>query len=331
MEKGDKKKLTIEGIVSSLQDNPVNNNDVLKRIHRSKKPKQSKGSPLKPEQSKKKAQKVQKVKPEQSKGSNNVIINIGSQMVQPENSKPIRKEISKQTTYLTLDRPYQLTEEEEDSLTITKHIPFIPILPKKIKAKTTIIEPSMDDASIKQSDMGEKINIQNEPVVVPPNKDFFYFYNVEDEEPDLIFNVSELSDYDLKPKKQEGMDEEIIIKEVKNKGGRPRKYETEEEAKIAKNIQTVESNKRRKNEKKWGRLTQDYLELKELDLISPNNLDIEFENFVNESSGSPYGVKESSNVFPNIPASNEPYDPLMMKYLQQDPTMILQQDPNLFL
>jgi len=37
-------------------------------------------------------------------------------------AEPRRKEISKQTTYITLDRPYQLSQEDEDKLSITKFI-----------------------------------------------------------------------------------------------------------------------------------------------------------------------------------------------------------------
>jgi hypothetical protein len=45
-----------------------------------------------------------------------VIVGSGS------GAEPKRKEISKQTTYITLDRPYQLSQEDEDKLSITKFI-----------------------------------------------------------------------------------------------------------------------------------------------------------------------------------------------------------------
>jgi len=48
-----------------------------------------------------------------------VIVGSGS------GAEPKRKEISKQTTYITLDRPYQLSQEDEDKLSITKFIPSV--------------------------------------------------------------------------------------------------------------------------------------------------------------------------------------------------------------
>jgi hypothetical protein len=53
------------------------------------------------------------------KQSVKVIVGSGS------GAEPKRKEISKQTTYITLDRPYQLSQEDEDKLSITKFIPSV--------------------------------------------------------------------------------------------------------------------------------------------------------------------------------------------------------------
>ncbi len=93
--------------------------------------------------------------------------------------KPIRKEITKQTTYITLDKPYALTEEEEDKLTITKFLRIPSSIPTtvdlrkaKAQAKISVINQpadiidyivNTDTAKISNPNTGEIINIENEP------------------------------------------------------------------------------------------------------------------------------------------------------------------------
>jgi hypothetical protein len=58
-----------------------------------------------------------------------------------EAKKPIRKDITKQTTYLTLERPYALPVEEEEKLTITKFIPTPPRDKSSVKVSTVVSNP----------------------------------------------------------------------------------------------------------------------------------------------------------------------------------------------
>ena len=126
MEKGDKIKkiskvkptfLTIEGKVSSLQDSKTDDlEEIVLKVKKAKTPKAPKKEKApKAEKAPKKPKALKKI---DSSIKQSVKVIVGSN----ESSKPIRKEISKQTTYITLDRPYQLTEEEEDKLSITKFI-----------------------------------------------------------------------------------------------------------------------------------------------------------------------------------------------------------------
>jgi len=423
MEKGDKRKnfLTIDANVSSLQDSPLKE----KKMKKAKKAPKAKKAMPEP-----KTEKAKKAKSEPKKEkvtpfiSQNVNVIVGSN----EKSKPIRKEISKQTTYLTLERPYQLTEEEEDKLSITK---FLPIPPKDRKKKESIpvqeltpssatlipvvdnpvneilkpnvqevipnvqevivtkpvkkakkpveifvnkkepkptskgrvqeepkptpkgrvqeepkptpkgrvqeeplvpfkegvqeeplvpfplskeetksaltriiVDDILDDAITyiettdrKQSDMGEIINIQNEP----------------DLEEDFGLSSNEVLAYqeELSPRIQE----ENLIKR--------RKYLSDEEAKRAKNQQTIESNKRRKEEKiiekKFENLTEKLL-AREREKTQ-NKLDINFEEFVKS---------QPKDTFPSIEMSSEAYNPLTLQYIQADPTTFLTGDPDKF-
>ena len=87
------------------------------------KPKKSKAPKAKPKKEPKvspkdkpKKQKKQRKIDSSIKQTVKVIVGSGS------GAEPKRKEISKQTTYITLDRPYQLSQEDEDKLSITKFI-----------------------------------------------------------------------------------------------------------------------------------------------------------------------------------------------------------------
>lgn len=155
-----------------------------------------------------------------------VNINIGKD---GKDGKPIRKEISKQTTYLTLEKPYALTEEEEDKLTITKFIPIPPKPKSSVKVSNMIRESiqqpainlidyiaNTDDAKISNPNTGEIINIENEP-------------ELEDE---FGLSSSQVLGYtendEIKPI---GTTIGMIESLEKRRVGRPSKYGSEEERK----------------------------------------------------------------------------------------------------
>lgn len=99
-----------------------------------------------------------------AKASQIVKVNVTVGKDSSEAKKPIRKDISKQTTYVTLETPYALPVEEEEKLSITK---FTPIPPRaKAKAKLSPLTDyiiNTDDAKISNPNTGEIINIENEP------------------------------------------------------------------------------------------------------------------------------------------------------------------------
>ena len=72
--------------------------------------------------------------------------------------KPVRKEITRQTTYVTLDKPYALQPEEEELLTITKHVPNPPRDKSSVKVTTLVSNPKNE---IPQA------NIQEQPLQIP--------------------------------------------------------------------------------------------------------------------------------------------------------------------
>ena len=86
-----------------------------------------------------------------------VNVNTGKEE-KPALMKPIRKEITKQTTYVTLDKPYALQPEEEELLTITKHIPNPPRDKSRAKVTTLVSDPKNE---IPQP------NIQDQPISIP--------------------------------------------------------------------------------------------------------------------------------------------------------------------
>ena len=85
-----------------------------------------------------------------------VKVNVNtSKEEKPPLMKPVRKEITKQTTYVTLDKPYALQPEEEELLTITKFIPNPPRDKSSAKVTTLVSNPKNE---IPQA------NIQQEPL-----------------------------------------------------------------------------------------------------------------------------------------------------------------------
>ena len=109
------------------------------------KPKKSKAPKAKPKKEPKvspkdkpKKQKKQRKIDSSIKQTVKVIVGSGS------GAEPKRKEISKQTTYITLDRPYQLSQEDEDKLSITKFIkkePTATLSKAEPSVKTVVSNP----------------------------------------------------------------------------------------------------------------------------------------------------------------------------------------------
>jgi hypothetical protein len=69
------------------------------------------------------------------------IVKVNVKVGKDLTTKPIRKDITKQTTYLTLERPYALPVEEEEKLTITKFIPTPPRDKSSVKVSTVVSNP----------------------------------------------------------------------------------------------------------------------------------------------------------------------------------------------
>ena len=146
------------------------------------KPKKSKAPKAKPKKEPKvspkdkpKKQKKQRKIDSSIKQTVKVIVGSGS------GAEPKRKEISKQTTYITLDRPYQLSQEDEDKLSITKFIKKEPTATLKTvvsnplneipKANSQDIEKILDEATLptsKQSTAEPSVSTA-EPSVIPPS------------------------------------------------------------------------------------------------------------------------------------------------------------------
>ena len=161
-------------------------------------------------------------------------INIG------KDGKPIRKDISRQTTYVTLEKPYALSEEDEDKLTITK---FLPIPPRvKAKAKVQPITQvgdiidyiiNTDDAKISNPNTGEIINIENEPTL----------------EEEFGLSSSQILGYsesdEIKP-----IGTTIgMIESLEKRVGRPPKYSTDDERRAVIKEQKKQSKQRLEEER----------------------------------------------------------------------------------
>ena len=84
-----------------------------------------------------------------------VKVNVNTSKEEKPIAKPVRKEITKQTTYVTLDKPYALQPEEEELLTITKHVPNPPRDKSRAKVTTLVSDPKNE---IPQA------NIQDQPI-----------------------------------------------------------------------------------------------------------------------------------------------------------------------
>jgi len=118
----------------------------------------SKGKQKKPAKEKKPAKQKQKQKQKQE-NVQIVKVNVNtSKEEKPALAKPVRKEITRQTTYVTLDKPYALQPEEEELLTITKHVPNPPRDKSRAKVTTLVSDPKNE---IPQA------NIQEQPLQVP--------------------------------------------------------------------------------------------------------------------------------------------------------------------
>jgi hypothetical protein len=143
MEKGDKPK----SITSSKMKPKDSVAKQKKPLMKEKKPKDKKPAKQKQKQ-KQKQENVQIVK-----------VNVNtSKEEKPPLMKPVRKEITKQTTYVTLDKPYALQPEEEELLTITKHVPNPPRDKSRAKVTTLVSDPKNE---IPQP------NIQEQPLQIP--------------------------------------------------------------------------------------------------------------------------------------------------------------------
>jgi len=127
-----------------------------------KKPKESISKQKKPAKEKKpKDKKPAKQKQKQKQKQENVQIvkvNVNTGKEEKPIAKPVRKEITKQTTYVTLDKPYALQPEEEELLTITKFIPNPPRDKSSAKVTTLVSDPKNE---IPQP------NIQEQPLQIP--------------------------------------------------------------------------------------------------------------------------------------------------------------------
>ena len=143
MEKGDKPKTggkPAKPIKSTKQKKPSAS------LMKEKKPKDKKPAKQKQKQ-KQKQENVQIVK-----------VNVNTSKEEKPTAKPVRKEITKQTTYITLDKPYALQPEEEELLTITKHVPNPPRDKSSAKVTTLVSNPKNE---IPQT------NIQEQPLQIP--------------------------------------------------------------------------------------------------------------------------------------------------------------------
>ena len=89
-----------------------------------------------------------------------VKVNVNTSKEEKPIAKPVRKEITKQTTYITLDKPYALQPEEEELLSITKFIPnpprSAPLMKSSAKVTTLVSNPKNE---IPQA------NIQEQPFI----------------------------------------------------------------------------------------------------------------------------------------------------------------------
>jgi len=109
----------------------------------------------KPAKEKKPAKQKQKQKQKQE---NVQIVKVNVNTSKEEKPvKPVRKEITRQTTYVTLDKPYALQPEEEELLTITKHVPNPPRDKSSAKVTTLVSNPKNE---IPQA------NIQEQPIAL---------------------------------------------------------------------------------------------------------------------------------------------------------------------
>jgi len=98
----------------------------------------------------------QKQKQKQKQENTQIVkVNVNTSKEEKPIAKPVRKEITKQTTYLTLDKPYALQPEEEELLTITKHVPNPPRDKSRAKVTTLVSDPKNE---IPQA------NIQDQPI-----------------------------------------------------------------------------------------------------------------------------------------------------------------------
>ena len=119
----------------------------------------------KPAKEKKPAKQKQKQKQKQE---NVQIVKVNVNTSKEEKPvKPVRKEITRQTTYLTLDKPYALQPEEEELLTITKHVPNPPRDKSRAKVTTLVSDPKNE---IPQANIQEQPIALMEQVPVPIKK-----------------------------------------------------------------------------------------------------------------------------------------------------------------
>ena len=119
----------------------------------------------KPAKEKKPAKQKQKQKQKQE---NVQIVKVNVNTSKEEKPvKPVRKEITRQTTYITLDKPYALQPEEEELLTITKHVPNPPRDKSRAKVTTLVSDPKNE---IPQANIQEQPIALMEQVPVPIKK-----------------------------------------------------------------------------------------------------------------------------------------------------------------
>ena len=144
MEKGDKPKLST---FVKTGGKPAKQKKPSASLMKQKKPAKEKKQTKQKQKQKQKQENVQIVK-----------VNVNTSKEEKPPAKPVRKEITKQTTYVTLDKPYALQPEEEELLTITKHIPNPPRDKSRAKVTTLVSDPKNE---IPQP------NIQEQPIQVP--------------------------------------------------------------------------------------------------------------------------------------------------------------------
>jgi len=146
MEKGDKPKPK-ESVAKSMTSSST-------KVKKQKKPSASLMKEKKPKDKKPAKQKQKQKQKQENVQIVKVNVNTGKEE-KPALMKPIRKEITKQITYVTLDKPYALQPEEEELLTITKHIPNPPRDKSRAKLTTLVSDPKNE---IPQA------NIQDQPL-----------------------------------------------------------------------------------------------------------------------------------------------------------------------